>query len=218
MGAYHKVFEILLDLPKTLLFNFYYLPLKKAIKLPMRVSHKVKIGKMGKRDAVVIRGDKHISIGKGGSFNIHNMPGYWSIGENASVVFEGEATFGRGIQLICDGNMFFGSDFYCNAGCVINCGKEIRFGNRALLGWNVTILDGDGHAITQNGMLKQSYESILVGEHVWLAANAVILKGSVIPSNTVVAMGGLVSKCFKDENCLIGNQNKILARDISWSK
>lgn len=208
----------LLDLPKTLLFNFYYLPFKKAIKLPIRVSHKVRIGKMGKRGALVIEKDEHISIGNGGSFNICDVPGYWSLGENATVVFEGGATFGRGIQFICDGNITIGSDFYCNAGCVINCGKEIKFGNKALLGWNVTILDGDGHSIIHNGIPKQPYESILVGNHVWLASNSVILKGSIIPSNTVVAMGGLVSKSFRDENCLIGNQNKVLATNISWRR
>lgn len=39
---------------KTVFFNLYYLPLKKAIYAPFRVGRGVKIGNMGKRNSVTV--------------------------------------------------------------------------------------------------------------------------------------------------------------------
>lgn len=118
-----KFFELLLDLPKTLFINFYYLPVKRAIKLPIRVSYDVKIGSLGKRDSIKLAEGSRISIGKGGSFALGSNS-YWYIGENGKVIFNGKAVFSKGIQLVADGNIKFGKDFWCNANCIINSGKK----------------------------------------------------------------------------------------------
>lgn len=47
-----KLFELLLDLPKTIIINFYYLPIKQVIKLPIRVSHNVRIRSLGRRNYI----------------------------------------------------------------------------------------------------------------------------------------------------------------------
>lgn len=54
---------------KTLWFNFYYLPIRKAVFLPIRVAKKTKILSMGAHDAVEINNVKQkIGIGFGSSF------------------------------------------------------------------------------------------------------------------------------------------------------
>lgn len=47
--------KLIMDLPKTLLFNFYYLPIKYAIKLPFHVDFRTKIQSLGKRNSVVLK-------------------------------------------------------------------------------------------------------------------------------------------------------------------
>lgn len=39
--------KLVLDLPKTLLFNFYYLPVRDAIKLPFHVDYRTRIQSLG---------------------------------------------------------------------------------------------------------------------------------------------------------------------------
>ena len=69
----------ILSIPKTLLFNFYYLPFMDAVRLPIIVSRKVKIGSMGSRKSVQLRNKRaKISIGFEGSFGLGG--GYWILG------------------------------------------------------------------------------------------------------------------------------------------
>lgn len=212
-----KKLDKFLSIPKTIFFNFYYFPIKKAIKLPIRVSRKVKIGSMGSRNSVRlmdIRG--RISIGFGGSFALgERTMGYWYVGKNAVVIFKGSAFLGRGIQFICNGEMIIGSGFWCNADCILNASKYIEIGNDALWGWRCYVLDGDGHKI----LPKQKEDNgVSIGDHVWLASDTTILKGSRIGKNSVVGAKGCISKEFFEENLLLGGFNNILKKDISWEK
>ena len=45
----------LLDIPKSVLFNFYYLPFKDAIKFPFHVDYRIKIQNMGNRNSVILK-------------------------------------------------------------------------------------------------------------------------------------------------------------------
>lgn len=95
--------KLILDLPKTLLFNFYYLPVKDAIKLPFHVDYRTKIQSLGKRDSVVLRDpNKKIRIGGKGSFALGGRT-YWCVSSTGKIVFEGAASFCKGTQIICGG-------------------------------------------------------------------------------------------------------------------
>ena len=114
--------------------------------------------------------------------------------------------------------MILGGNFYCNADCIINAGKKIEIGKDVLLGWNVTIIDGDGHVMLHSEQEMPRYEEISIGDHVWLAANSSVLKGSMIKNDSVVAYGGIVSKKMELPNVIIGGQNKVLRTDSNWRK
>ena len=43
------ILQEIMDVPVTLYFNFYYLPFRQAIKLPMAVSHKIKNSENGEK-------------------------------------------------------------------------------------------------------------------------------------------------------------------------
>ena len=219
MGGVIKKINQLLSVPKTLFVNFYYLPINVAIHLPIRISHKVKIASLGSRNSVkLLNKNARISIGFEGSFSLGGV-GYWSIGKDASVLFCGKAVFGRGIQFICNGKMVIGDDFCCNAECILNACSKIVFGDRVLLGWRSCVLDGDGHNVL-HAEKNEGYEkhNVEIGEHVWLASDAKVLKGSRIPSGSVVAANACISKEFCEENLLIGGFNKILRKNIIWER
>ena len=202
---------------KTLFFNFYYLSFKEAIRMPFHVGKSVKIKHMGKLYVYLFQNvKKHIGIGLGQSFGLGKTT-FWSIADDASLIIRGGAIIGRGTQIIVDGELDLGNDFYCNADCILNAGKKIVFGNNALLGWNVTVMDGDGHTMLNGDTAMPKYKPIEIGNHVWLTANSSVLKGSCIANDSVVAYGGIVSKNIDQSNVLIGKQNKILRTNVNWS-
>lgn len=116
------------------------------------------------------------------------------------------------------GGITLGDNFYCNANCIINASKEIIIGNDFLMGWNGTIIDGDGHNMFHDNQPVERSQEIHIGSHVWCAGNVSILKGSVLPDDTVVAYNGVITKKFSQKNTLVGGVNKRLAENVNWNK
>lgn len=121
-------------------------------------------------------------------------------------------------SLLTGGGIEFGDHFYCNANCILNAVERICFGDDVLLGWNCTIIDGDGHTIVSECRETTRHEPIEIGNHVWLASGVTILKGSKIADGGVVAANGCVSKKYESNNLLIGGFNKVLREEISWER
>lgn len=210
----NKILKRILDLPKTLFLNLYYFPLSKAVTLPIYCSYDVKLGSLGRRGSIEIPKGSRLILGNSGSFALANRKTYFHISNNGKIILKGNAVFSRGTQLIVDGTLSIGRDFWCNANCLINCGKNITIGDEVLLGWDVTILDGDGHHVNN----KVSYTPISIGSHVWLGFSSKLLKGTELGDGTIVAANSLVSRPIKDKNVLIVETNKIAKVNIEWSK
>ncbi len=62
------------------------------------------------------------------------------------------------------------------------------------------------------------YEPVKIGDHVWIASNASVLKGSDIKSGTVVGYGSIISKSIEKDHVLLGGINKVLKDNIDWRK
>lgn len=209
------ILDYLISLPKTIYFNFRYFHFSIAVRLPILVSHKVKLSKT--RGVIILPETINmglVKIGFSGSFAL----GEKSYFENSGVLqFNGKATFSRGIQLIIgkEGQLEFGNDFRCNSNCIINCGEKISFGTDCLLAWNITVLDGDGHTIIRKNP-KMHEKSINIGNHVWICPNSVILKGAKVGDDSIIAANTLITKEIKDNNVLIGFTNTLLESEVTW--
>ena len=60
-------------------------------------------------------------------------------------------------------------------------------------------------------------ESIVVQDHVWIGYRALVNKGVVIPKNSVVGTGAVVTKAFEEENVILaGVPAKIVKHNIDW--
>ena len=132
---------------------------------------------------------------------------------------KGTACFGKGTTVRVGKNAVctLGSDFHCNKNCLISCDKEINIGDDALLGWDVIIRDSDGHSVYEKGEKKVSEKPVHIGNHVWIAARADILKGVVIEDHSIVACKSCVSSAFHESHVLIaGVPARIVKRDMDW--
>lgn len=61
--------------------------------------------------------------------------------------------------------------------------------------------------------------SIRIGDRVWIGRDVVVLKGTVLQPETVVATRSLVSRDFDEGNCVLaGVPAKVVRRGTRWDR
>ena len=210
--------KYIIDLPKTVYFNYRCLPKNQAVKLPVRVRYNTKFGILDK-NSVIISGNctrSMITLGyRGGKFVTENK-GYISI-SNGKIIFNGKCNFGEGFGISVEsGELSFGNNFYANRNLLIECQEKITFGNDVLIGWNVSIRDTDGHSVNK----KPFIEEIEIKDNAWISSDVTVLKGSCITDGSIIACNSTVCGIkMKDKNCLIGGTPaKIIKKNVEWTE
>lgn len=208
----------IVSIPKSIYFNFRCLPFDIAIKLPFYVHYNVKLGELHKG---IIRIDAPVNTfmikyGVGGVKGIDaNRSQLWL--QNGTITFRGRASFAEGCSIRNNGELVFGDNFGAGKNCFISCSKQVVFGNDILMAWNGTVRDSDGHTVLYDGIPQESSKSIVIGNHVWLAAESHILKGVRIGNNCIVAYKSLVNKPFDEVGILVGGSPAKKIKDgVSW--
>lgn len=210
------------DFPKSVYVNLKCLPFVQAVKLPIKVRWDINIDKMSK-NSIEIKCDNiqryMIKIGYQGAKFVPKSDSYVSIINNGKIIFFGTAVIAEGINLFIDnGVLEIGKNFYANRNLQIQCEKKIAVLDNCLLGWNVEIRDTDGHHIVHNKIQKEYRKEIVIGKHVWVAADVTILKGSKIANDCIVACRSVIGGLQQDkENCLLaGIPAKNIKENIEW--
>ena len=98
--------------------------------------------------------------------------------------------------------------------------KKVCIGKDNQWSFQILIRTSDSHAILDSaGNCINKGGDVIIGEHVWLAAQVRILKGVSIAKGCIVGCGSIVTKTFTDENVIIvGTPAKIVKRNITWSR
>ena len=212
-------FNIIRSIPKTLRFNLHYFPLKTALKLPVVVSHRTYLRELhGKVELPekVERAMVKIGFGDVGHYDRKRSRSIWQV--SGTVSFGGKASIGHGSKVSVRGNLCLGDGFNMTAESTIVCAKEIRFGRDCLLSWDILVMDTDEHPLynKENERINPD-KAILVGDHVWVGCKCVLLKGTQVPNNTVVAAGTLLTSSITGEHQVIGgNPPAVLKNDVRW--
>jgi len=99
--------------------------------------------------------------------------------------------------------------------------SKISIGEDCIFATGIEIRTGDSHSLLDNNSRKRiNYaKDVIIGNRVWVASNASILKGSVIGSNSVVGTRAVVTGSFEESNILIGGiPAKKLKENIDWAR
>lgn len=68
------------------------------------------------------------------------------------------------------------------------------------------IINGQAHPLT-------------IGRHTWIGQLVCLTKNAVVPANTVIGLGSVVTGVFSEEGtCLGGNPARVLRRNVAWSR
>lgn len=210
-------------LPKTLLFNFHYFPIRNAIKLPVLLTHKVRLKKLKGRVILQAKEIRRgmISIGYSNvSINDVNEYSLWNV--EGTVVFKGRAGFGAGTKIAVgkDATLTFGDNFLITARSEIACFKEITFGENDLLSWDILVMDTDAHPIyNEMGERINEDSNIIIGNHVWIGCRTTILKGTAINEDCIIGSNSLLNKKYPQKKSIIaGIPGQIIKENIDWPK
>lgn len=81
-----------------------------------------------------------------------------------------------------------------NCNNMIACREKVIIGNDVQFSPNVQIYDHDHDFRTEGGIKAGKYktESVEIGNNVWIGANTIILRGTKIGDDTVIAAGSVV--------------------------
>jgi len=98
-----------------------------------------------------------------------------------------------------------GSNVSFNNNCTLTCRGKISIGDNTNIGPCCSIFDHDHdyRASDRKGTFKTG--TITIGKNVWIGANVVILKDSVIGDNCVVGAGSIVKGVYRANTVIAGN-------------
>lgn len=99
--------------------------------------------------------------------------------------------------------------------------SQLRIGRDCMFAYDIDVRTGDSHSIiSQESNERINYaKNVFIGDHVWVCAHSILLKGSSIPSNSVVATGSVVTRRYVKNGIVIGgNPSCQLKEGITWSR
>jgi acetyltransferase-like isoleucine patch superfamily enzyme len=147
-------------------------------------------------------------------------------GNNHSILIDKDCRFNRGGNIWFEDNdcsLFIGekSTFENVHLALTEPHSQIKIGRDCMFADDIDVRTGDSHLIiSQENNERINYaEDILIGDHVWVAAHTILLKGSSISENSVVATGSVVTRRFETKGIIIGgNPSKQIREGITWSR
>jgi acetyltransferase-like isoleucine patch superfamily enzyme len=104
-------------------------------------------------------------------------------------------------------------------GTVISAREEITIGSQCAISWNCTIIDNDMHEIIYSPDAPPAQtgdNAVTIGDHVWIGAQAIVLKGVTIGENSVVAAGAIVTKDVPPCALVAGAPAKLIRTISGW--
>lgn len=176
------------------------LPWRQAILLPFDLGGKIKF------------------IHLNGSIEIIGSvsPGIFKIGFHGSDMFPNETTVfdlkgklilkGRNIRIGTgslirieeNGICTLGNNSLIGARSIILCETNIDISSNLISAWNCQLMDTDTHSIQDidNQNINTRTRPIKIEDYCWLGNNVILNKGTVLPSNTIVASYSLCNKDY----------------------
>lgn len=110
---------------------------------------------------------------------------------------------------------------YMNHECVIDCFDSISIGHHVVISERVVLRDSDNHSIQDMEAISSDESAvtapIVIGDHVWVGMNTIVLKGVTIGEGAVVAAGSVVNKDVPPHCLVAGVPAKVVKTDITWS-
>lgn len=201
----------------TIRFNFHYLPLKQAIRLPFFLYSSELICLKG---AVTLNAKKispgMIKFGHCGVLLYAQEK--FCFANKGGIVFNGPAYIGNGSAIRCypGAELFFGNSFVASAKCKIECFQKISFDEWTRIAWDVVLMDSSSHRIknADGNFIGKDASPIEFGRNCWIGTRSIILKGTRLSNFCIVGANSVLNKDYRGfgEKILISSESKVVKK------
>ena len=125
------------------------------------------------------------------------------IGDNCKVIVEDNTTMTSHVHLECNGDR-----------------QSISIGTDCMFSNHVHIRTDDSHPIYVKNTDKRINEpkAVNIGNHVWLAAGVVVLKGVNIGAGSIVGTRSVVTHDVPENSLVVGVPAKIVKSNVEWTR
>jgi acetyltransferase-like isoleucine patch superfamily enzyme len=100
-------------------------------------------------------------------------------------------------------------------------GSKMSIGRDCMFAYSFEVRTGDSHSVlSRESNERINYaKDVHIGDHVWVAAHCIILKGVSIASDSIVASGAVVTRSFDTGGIVIGGNPAVKIKEgITWSR
>ena len=219
----HKKTVSLLPIMKTLLPKYFYR--QRFLLQDKGHNNKIDIAQNARiigNSAITIRKghDNKITIGEHGNFNklkidINGSHNQITIAEH--VKFLGQLLIVGNHLHIDIGERTTAIDCY-----ILARDKSVTIGKACMISRGIEIRATDVHKvydIDSNTRLNNAHSDVVLGDHIWVAANVTISKNVSIANGCIIAAGAFVNKPVKTPNCMVaGTPAKIIRQNVRWER
>ncbi len=200
---FHILFKT--NLIKTLWLNFKMLPFRQAMRLPLYVYGRAEFRRMTGK--IILDTDNiysgMVKIGKRDYYVATAVQKcIWTI--SGTMIIHGPIKFMQGSYvLVADkGTLEIGGrDGIFGTNLRMFCFDRITIGRNVRMAWDIQIMDSSFHYIeltNKDNQVPPLTKPIILGDNIWVGNRVTISKGSVVPSQTVIASNSMINKDFSN--------------------
>lgn len=144
------------------------------------------------------------------------------LGEKSKLIIDGDFSLGNGTQIFLDKGaiLYIGGRRTESASGIsertkIMVRQKVHIGKDTIIAWGVFITDCDWHEIEG----EQSQKDVYIGDHVWIASNASVLKGVKVGSDSIIGANSLlIDSEYPNAALIAGTPGRIVKNNISWKR
>lgn len=144
--------------------------------------------------------------------------------DNKIVIGNNNTIFGISFAIEDNKNSInVGGNVYIGTGSLLAAleGTKIIIGQDCMIAGPAEIRTSDSHSLVNlNGDRLNYAQDICIGKHVWIGTGCILLKGSNIPSDCVIAARSVISSTsgWKPYSLYGGVPARLIKYDINWNK
>ena len=140
-----------------------------------------------------------------------------------SLYFEGSAYLGKGTRIKIEegATLIVGDLLKITGNTSIVCYKSIEIGRKCMMSWDILVMDSDTHKIFDESKRRVNEDKpVRIGENVWIGCRNTILKGSIIPDNSILAAGTVMTgqKELSPSTIIAGNPPSSIKPILKWTE
>lgn len=148
------------------------------------------------------------------------------MGNNNKIIFDENVRVGPKCSFWMEGDNIeirIGQNTTFTLACHINAQENdsrIIIGEDCMFSNNIIVRTSDSHPIIDLNTRKRINppKNVVIGDHVWIAPQAIIMKGCVIGDGSIVGSRAVLTKEYPQNVLIVGSPGKIAKENISWTR